>query len=706
MARPTEDARFDLDVFFSMPRVGGLAVSPDGSRLVTTVQESSPDGKRFVASLWELDPAGERGPRRLTRSTKGESFAGFLRDGSILFTSSRPDNEERPEDDPRRGGGGDDDDRSRLWLLPAGGGEPRVVASPPGGASQVRAARDADVVVYRAQRWRGAETDAADAERAKARKDKGVEAQLFDRYPVRFWDHYIPSATPHLFAGSLPDAGTDGSLDARDLTPDAGEAMTELDDTGFDIAGDGAFAVTTWLRRTSPYRFRVDLVLIDLETGDRRTVASGGDEADFVHPAISPDGSKVAAVRWTVGTPERASRQSMWLVDVESGEGADLTPDADLAPGPPMWSPDGEAVFFESDQAGLTPVFRVDLDGGAVTRLTVDGCYSDVTPAPDGSALYALVSTYASPAEVVVLDPATPDQSPRPVPTPGHPLPVRMPGRVESVTAAAADGHPIQSWLVVPEDASAENPAPLLLWVHGGPIAAWGPWHWRWNPQLLAGSDYAVLLPNPALSTGFGHDFVQRGWGRWGDEPYTDVMSALDSVCARPDIDADRLAMMGGSFGGYMANWIAGHTDRFRCIVTHASLYALRQFHGTTDVGVFWEEEFGDPDVDPSRYVENSPDRHAADFRTPMLVVHGERDHRVPIGEALRLWTELARHGRTDARFLYFPDENHWVLKPNNARVWYEVVFAFLAEHVRDDPSAWKSEFLESLGIGPSEPGP
>jgi dipeptidyl aminopeptidase/acylaminoacyl peptidase len=694
MAEPSEHAPFDLDRFLSMPRVGGLAVSPDGRRLVTTVQHASPDGKRFVGSLWELDPTGERTARRLTRSKKGEGFSGFLRDGSILFTSARPDNEERPDDD----GGGGDEDRTRLWLLPADGGEPRVVASPAKGPSQVRAARDADVVVYRAERWRGAETDEADADKAKARKDTGVDAQLFDRYPIRFWDHYLPSSNPRLFAGILPPAG--GTIDARDIAPDAESALIDIDDTEFDVAPDGSFVVSTWLRRAAAYLLRVDLVAIEVETGDRRTIADAGEDADFGSPAISPDGSRVAAVRRTVGTPDSAVEVELWLLDLESGEATQLAPEFDQWPGPPVWAPDGSAVFFTADEGGLTPIFRADLDGN-VTRLTADGCYSDVAAAPDGSALYALVSSYGSPPEVVALDPVTADQAPRPIPTPGHPLEVALPGRVESVTAAAADGVPVQSWLVVPDGASADDPAPLLLWIHGGPLGAWGPWHWRWNPQLLAALGYAVLLPNPALSTGFGQEFIQRGWGRWGAEPYTDLMSALDSACARPDIDENRVAAMGGSFGGYMANWIAGHTDRFRCIVTHASLYALSQFHGTTDMGVYWEEEFGDPYLDPTRYIENSPDHHISEFRTPMLVVHGERDHRVPIGEALRLWTDLARHGRTDAKFLYFPDENHWVLKPNNARVWYEVVFAFIAEHVLDDPSAWKSDFLERLGIGP-----
>jgi dipeptidyl aminopeptidase/acylaminoacyl peptidase len=158
-------------------------------------------------------------------------------------------------------------------------------------------------------------------------------------------------------------------------------------------------------------------------------------------------------------------------------------------------------------------------------------------------------------------------------------------------------------------------------------------------------------------------------------------MRAVDGVVKRPDIDETRTAAMGGSFGGYMANWIAGHSDRFDAIVTHASLWALEQFHGTTDHGVLWEREFGDPYTDPSRYVAHSPNRFVGNITTPMLVVHGEKDFRVPVGEGLRLWTDLRRHG-VESRFLYFPDENHWVLKPNNSRVWYATVCAFLDHHV------------------------
>jgi dipeptidyl aminopeptidase/acylaminoacyl peptidase len=220
------------------------------------------------------------------------------------------------------------------------------------------------------------------------------------------------------------------------------------------------------------------------------------------------------------------------------------------------------------------------------------------------------------------------------------------------------------------------------VWVHGGPLNSWNGWHWRWNPWLLAARGYAVLLPDPALSTGYGHRFVQRGWPHWGDAPYTDVLALADAAEARPDIDASRTALMGGSFGGYLANWAAGHTDRFAAIVTHASLWALDQFGPTTDAPHHWRAQM-------SREVaaRNSPHHHVTAITSPMLVIHGDRDYRVPIGEALRLWWELLAQcpdpGTQPHRFLYFPDENHWVLKPAHGQLWYETVIAFLDHHLR-----------------------
>ena len=184
----------------------------------------------------------------------------------------------------------------------------------------------------------------------------------------------------------------------------------------------------------------------------------------------------------------------------------------------------------------------------------------------------------------------------------------------------------------------------------------------------MAARGYAVLLPDPGLSTGYGHEFLARGHGDWGRLPFTDLMDITDAALARADLDAGRTAAMGGSFGGYMANWIAGHTTRFRAIVSHASLWALEQMFGTTDCPAEWHRQLGTPATQPGRYADNSPDRHVSAITTPMLVIHGDKDYRVPVGEALRLWTDLAaRPGHlAGSKFLYYPDENHWVLGPGN----------------------------------------
>jgi dipeptidyl aminopeptidase/acylaminoacyl peptidase len=209
-------------------------------------------------------------------------------------------------------------------------------------------------------------------------------------------------------------------------------------------------------------------------------------------------------------------------------------------------------------------------------------------------------------------------------------------------------------------------------------------WSWRWNPWLMAAKGYAVLKPDPALSTGYGVDFIRRGWGHWGGTPYTDLTSITDAAVQRPDIDESRTAAMGASYGGYMANWIAGHTDRFDAIVTHASIWSLEQEMWTSDQSYDFFREMTRDAADAY-----SPHRFADNIVTPMLVIHGEKDYRVPIGEALRLWWDLSsrsKGGDFPHRFLYFPDENHWVLTPDHAKVWYSTILAFLAQHVLGEP--------------------
>ena len=397
---------------------------------------------------------------------------------------------------------------------------------------------------------------------------------------------------------------------------------------------------------------------------------------------ITPDGRWLLWIREEHAAPGRAPAQSLMARPLDGGEARVVVESGRWAIRSVTGTPDRDTVLVVADERGHAPIFRVSLVDDSVTRLTASGAYSDVLASPEGGALYAMRATIDAPPTPVRLDPHTADQDPAPLR--GATEIDDVPGTLTEVTTTAEDGSALRAWLVLPAGASSEAPAPLVLWVHGGPYMSWNAWSWRWCPWLLAARGYAVLLPDPRLSTGYGREFTDPATGAWGGLPYTDLMTMTDAALERDDLDASRTAAMGGSFGGYMANWIAGHTDRFAAIVTHASIWHLDGFVGTTDGSYHWVRQWGDPTTDRDRYDEHSPHRWASEITTPMLVVHGDKDYRVPIGEGLRLWYDLQRHGKVGAvsQFLYFPDENHWVLKPGHAKVWYSTVFAFLAHHV------------------------
>ncbi|WP_049568485.1 alpha/beta hydrolase family protein, partial [Streptomyces sp. SBT349] len=661
----------DLDSFVALPRVGGLALSRDGRRLVVAAATLDADRTRYVSALWEVDPEGERPARPLTRGDKGASGPVFTPSGDLLFISARPGP-----------GASEDRDAPALWVQPAGGGDARVIASPPGGVENALVS-DSGTLLLAAGLLPSATDPKHDAALREARKKAKVTAILHEDPQVRLWDHDLGPAATRLLAADLPDdlATTDGTPEARDITGHVGRALH--DDGGWDIAPDGRTVVASWVVPEPNGSQRFALVAIDVATGTRRTLVDDP-SLDHEAPRLSPDGSRAAMAVNRRFSPEDPGDTWLVLVDVASGEARDLTAGWDRMPGTPTWTPDGTALVVAADDGGRSPLWRVDAETGEVTRLTPDdGAYTDPRVSPDGRWVYAVRSAMDSPPAPVrvPLDGGGPFQ---PLPGPAEALgrPATLPGRLTEVTTTAADGTPLRAWLSLPEDASPERPAPLLLWIHGGPIASTNAWSWRWNQWLAVARGYAVLQPDPALSTGYGVDFIRRGWGEWGGAPYTDLMSVTDEAERRPDIDATRVGAMGGSYGGYMANWVAGHTDRFGAIVTHASLWTLEHAVRVSDYAYAFADEFT-----PEIAEANSPHLFLDEIRTPLLVIHGDKDYRVPLGEALRLWADLhakdgTADGTTSHKFLYFPDENHWVLTPNHAKVWYETVFAFLAQHL------------------------
>src|SRR3954469_15697765 len=658
----------DLDDFLAIPRVNQLRLAPDGTRLVATVSGLSRNRKKFVSALWEIDPRGQSAPRRLSWSAAGESSPRFVPDGSVLFLSKRRMDDGEEESDK---------DLVGLWSLPAAGGEARRIADRPGGFSELAIAADAGTVVLSTPTLAGASSVEHDHQLRKDRDDRDVHAILHEASPVRYWDADLGPAQIRLVAGD-PAAGDDVEL--RDLTPQPGRA---LDEQRFAVAPDGSFLVTGWAEADEPGLPRPCLLRIDLASGGHQ-VLENEPGVGYAEPAISSDGRWVVCIRAVDGDYDDPPQRALWLVDVATGAGRQLAADADLWPASPVFAADDSAVFFTSDEGGRHPVFRVDVESDALVRVAGDGHYSELCVARDGSALFALYDRVDLPPTPVRLDPDGVDQQPQLLLAPGQ---ADMPGRLEEVTTTAADGTALRAGLALPAAAAAADPAPMLLWVHGGPLGSWNGWAWRWNPWLMTAKGHAVLLPDPALSTGYGESMLRRGWGQWGGAPYDDLMALTDEAVARPDIDGDRIAAMGGSYGGYMANWIAGHTDRFRCIVTHASLWSLESFVGTTDLPAYWVREWGSPDKQPERYQQWSPDRSADAITTPMLVIHGDKDYRVPIGEALALWWSLQRRG-VESKFLYYPDENHWILKPGSAKVWYDTVHSWLATHVLGED--WK----------------
>ncbi|MDO5646264.1 MAG: prolyl oligopeptidase family serine peptidase [Dermabacter sp.] len=663
----------DLHDFVAEPRFTGLALSPDGERLVATRTELNTKKNGYVSALWEL-PHRERDarPRRLTHGIQGEALVGFTRGGDLLFTSKR-----EVADETEAG-------ETLLFLLPREGGEAIEVARRHGGFGSLSLARVHGRIAFMSGVHPGAADDEDDLALAKERRETKTSAILHTGYPVRYWDHDLGPARQQVFVADPVDASADDPrLAPRQLTSfPAHERLGSI-----LISPDGGTVYAAVSRTLTGTTSRSEILAIDVASGEVRPLVS---EEGFNCGlgALSADGSTLLIQRSTQASLDRPLAADLLRLDVGSGEVTPAYTGTDFTDWPSdiCLSADGGTAYVTADYEGRGAVYRLDLAAGTVERLTEGHRHFSALGWDESTGtLVALADAIDCPPLPVTIDPTSGAVSEIPS---GLSAPA-IPGTLTEVTTTAGDGTALRAWLCLPEGASASDPAPLLLWIHGGPFGSWNAWTWRWNPWTATARGYAVLLPDPAISTGYGQEMIDRGWDQLGGSPYDDIMRLTRATLERDDIDESKKAALGGSYGGYMANWIAGHTgDYFDCIVTHASLWALDQFRGTTDTASHWAAHLTD-----EHNAQYNPADFIGEITAPMLVIHGDKDYRVPIGEGLRLWFELLSTADEDPaknphRFLYFPDENHWILSPNNSVIWYETVFAFVDRHVRGKDAA------------------
>jgi len=644
--------RFTAVEMMKLERLADARPSPDGREVafaLTTVDLAG--GGRNTDVLVVPLAGGE--PRRIADDPASDSRPRWSRDGRrVAFLSAR---------------GGS----AQVWAVDARGGEARKLTAVPGGVSGFEWLDD-DRLLVAADVWPECGADAACDGRVTAARQDGSSARVHEDLFARHWDTWRDGKRSHLLVVRA------GGGEVLDLTPGADSVPPiVLGHEDWAASPDGREACFSRKGAADEaWSTNADLFVVPTAGGEpKRVGASAGYDGSCRY---SPDGA-VLGWRAQARAGYEADRWELRVLDRRTGTVRPLTAALDRSVDSFAFSPDGATVYFAADEGGRTAVYSVPTNGAAAPRrLLATGALGELAVLADARTLVATEATLTHPAEVVRFgaDGAGLARVTKVNDERLAPFALRA---GESVSYEGAAGKPVQAWLVKPASFDPARRYPLLVLVHGGPQGAWADgWTYRWNAQVFAGAGYVVFMPNPRGSTGFGQAFTDDVNRDWGGRAFEDVMRGTDWAEALPFVEKGRTAAAGASYGGYMVNWIAGHTDRFRALVSHDGVFDLVSMYASTEELWFPEWEMGGPYWKSRETYERwSPRNFVTAFRTPTLVVHGERDYRVPVEQGLAMFTALRRQG-VPARLVTFPDENHWVLKPANSVRWYAEVIGWL----------------------------
>jgi dipeptidyl aminopeptidase/acylaminoacyl peptidase len=632
---------FSIDDLITMRRVGDPQISPDGRQIAYAVADTDKAANRRTTQIYLVSVDGGE-PRQLTNEKASSSAPRWSPDGRRLaFVSAR-------------------DGSPQIWTMDVDSNEARKVTRIAGGASDPVWSPDGRWIAFTSEVYPDCASDDCNRQRAEAAAASKVKAKVAERLLYRHWTEWKEGKRNHVFVAAA-DTG-----EARDVTPG------DYDAPPFSLGGmtDYAFSPDSkelaFARNTDKDESRStngDIFIVPVTGGEARRI-TGDNPANDLSPRYSPDGRYIA-YRAQSKPGFEADRWRLMLYDRKTGQSHSLTESLDASIESFTFTPASDRVLAIVHERARQPIYEIPLDGTILRRLVSDGFNDDLQVSADGRGMVFTRQSLTRAAEIYrasaqggvvnqithVTDAAFAQFGFKPA---------------EELTWEGAAGATVQGWLIKPTNFSAARKWPLVVLIHGGPQSAWNDaWSYRWNPQAFAAAGYVVFMPNPRGSTSFGQRFTDEISGDWGGKVYTDLMNGVAYVATLPFVDRERIGAAGGSYGGYMVNWIAGHNDdarvKFKALVSHAGLFNLMSMYGATEELWFPEWEFkGAPWVNPQLYLKWSPHMFVKNFNTPTLVVAGEMDYRVPVTEGLQMFTALQRQG-VESKLLYYPDDGHWL---------------------------------------------